>query len=227
MNRGKVSIDKTPLGKKAADIIRQRIIKGVYNQGARLIEEELAGEFDISRACIRDAFLILESEGMVKRERNKYTKVLKLKQNEIEDLFRFRLILELHSIETCIEKKCIPADTLQQCIKEMDKAMGENNINSFKYVENDLSFHEAIVESANNVYVTKIYKSIKYQIMTLLYFLFNRFKEEFSLRGKGQHYKISEFMEKGDVKNAQEFLKEHIQNNLDFVIKLNKRVEAS
>jgi DNA-binding GntR family transcriptional regulator len=46
------------------------------------------------------------------------------------------------------------------------------------------------------------------------------------VQGMGQHYKIAAFMEKGDIKSAQDFLREHIQNNLDYVIKLNKRAET-
>jgi DNA-binding GntR family transcriptional regulator len=220
-----IHIDKAAYGQKAANIIRQRIIEGVYAQGQRLIEENLAEEYDISRGCIRDAFLILESEGMVKSERNKYTKVLKLNQKDIADLFRFRLILELFSIENCIEKNCIPAEKLNRCMEAMDIAMDVNKINSFKYVEQDLNFHEALIQSTNNDYVINIYKSIKYQIMTLLYFLYSMFKEEFSVQGRGQHHQIAEFLKNNDVGNSQKFIREHIENNLDFVIKLNKKAE--
>ena len=76
------------------------------------------------------------------------------------------------------------------------------------------------------MYVINIYKSIKYQLMTLLFSLYNMFKEDFSVQGMGQHNKIAAFMEKGDIKSAQDFLREHIQNNLDYVIKLNKRAET-
>ena len=226
MDSEKTGIDKTPLGQKAANIIRQRIIEGIYAQGSRLIEEKLAGEFNISRNCIRESFLILESEGMVRSERNKYTKVIKLKQKEIEDLFLFRMTLEMLSIETCIQKSCIPVEKLNHCVKKLDKMINKKTMNSFEYVEADLHFHEIIVISSQNMYVINIYKSIKYQLMTLLFSLYNMFKEDFSVQGMGQHNKIAAFMEKGDIKSAQDFLREHIQNNLDYVIKLNKRAET-
>ena len=225
MKKSSIHIDKTAYGQKAANIIRQRIIEGVYAQGQRLIEEDLSEEFNISRGCIRDAFLILESEGMVKSERNKYTKVLKLDQKDIADLFRFRLILELSSVEICIEKKCIPAEKLEHYMESMDIALDVNKINSLKYVEHDLNFHEALIQSTNNAYVINIYKSIKYQIMTLLYFFYNMFKEEFSVQGRDQHHKIVEFLKNSDVENSQKLLKEHIENNLEFVIALNKKAE--
>ena len=226
MDSEKTSIDKTPLGQKAANIIRQRIIEGIYAQGSRLIEEKLAGEFNISRNCIREAFLILESEGMVRSERNKYTKVIKLKQKEIEDLFLFRMTLEMLSIETCIQKNCIPVEKLNHCVKKLDKMINKKTMNSFEYVEADLHFHEIIIISSQNMYVINIYKSIKYQLMTLLFSLYNMFKEDFSVQGMGQHNKIAAFMEIGDIKSAQDFLREHIKNNLDYVIKLNERAES-
>ena len=226
MKKDIIQIDKTAYGQKAANIIRQRIIEGIYSQGQRLIEENLAEEYNISRGCIRDAFLILESEGMVKSERNKYTKVLKLSQKDIIDLFRFRLALELFSVEECIEKSCVPADKLNRCLMEMDIAIDEGKINSFKYVEQDLNFHEALIQCTQNNYVINIYRSIKYQVMTLLYFLCSMFKEEFSIQGRGQHHKIAEFLRNGDVENSQKFLREHIDNNLEFVISLNKKAES-
>jgi DNA-binding GntR family transcriptional regulator len=220
-----INIDKTPLGQKAANIIRQRIVEGIYSQGSRLIEEELASEFGISRVCVRDAFLMLEAEGMVERERNKYTKVLKFKQSDIENLFKFRLALELLAVETCIEKNCVPKEKMKQCIKTLHKVLDKSVINSLDFVEADLNFHEAIIASAGNTYVINIFKSIKYQLMTLLFSLYNMFQQEFSVQGVDQHNHIIEYMEKGDTIRAQEFLKDHIKNNLDYVMQLNERAE--
>jgi DNA-binding GntR family transcriptional regulator len=221
VKKNAINIDKAPLGQKAADIIRQRIIEGSYSQGSRLIEEELAAEFGISRACIRDAFLMLETEGMVERERNKCTKVLKFNQEDIENLFKFRLALELLAVETCIEKNRVPGEKLKQSLKVLDRVMKKSSINSLEFVEADLAFHEAIVQSSGNAYVINVFKSLKYQMMTLLYSLNTIFREEFSLEGVGQHERILESMEKGDAAKAGEILREHIQNNLIHIMRLN------
>lgn len=226
MNGENYNIDKTPLGQKAANIIRQRIIEGRYAQGSRLIEKKLADEFSISRNCVREALLILETEGMVRSERNKYTKVLNLKLKEIEDLFLFRMTLELLSIETCIKKKCVPVEKLNHCVMKLDEILNKKVTNSFEFVETDLCFHETIIISSKNIYVINIFKSIKYQLMTLMFSLYNKFKEEFSVQGLDQHHRIVDFMEKGDIKSASDFLREHVQNNLDYVIMLSERAES-
>lgn len=221
MNK-RLTIDKAPLGQKAADIIRQRIIEGVYPQGSRLIEEDLASEFSISRACVRDAFLMLESEGMVRRERNKCTTVMTFSSEDIEHLFRFRMALEILAVETCIEKRRVPKERLEKCLKALDRVLAKPAVNSLEFVETDLDFHEAIIKSTDNPYLQNVFRSIKYQLMTLLFSLYSRYTEQFSGRGVGQHYRMIEVMALGDIEKARQHVREHIQNNLDFVMELNQ-----
>ena len=224
MNK-QLTIDNAPLGQKAADVIRTRIIEGVYAQGSRLTEEDLSGEFNISRACVRDAFLILEAEGMVRRERNKCTTVLQLAAEDIENLFKFRLALELLAVETCIEKHCVPKEQLEKCMKTLDRVLARPKVNPLEFVEADLNFHEAIILSAANPYLENVFRSIKYQLMTLLFSLYSRYTEQFSGRGLGEHHRMIETMVQGDAGKACQHLREHIQNNLDFVMELNGRIQ--
>jgi DNA-binding GntR family transcriptional regulator len=51
------------------------------------------------------------------------------------------------------------------------------------------------------------------------------FKEEFEVQGRDQHHNIIEFLKNKDIKNSKKLLKEHIDNNLEFVIALNKKAE--
>lgn len=226
MNK-QLTIDKAPLGQKAAKVIRERIIEGVYAQGSRLTEEDLAGEFNISRACIRDAFLMLESEGMLRRERNKCTTVLTLEPEDIENLFKFRLALELLAVETCIEKGCVPRERLEKCMKALDRALAKPKVNPLEFVEADLNFHEAIIQSAGNPYIETVFRSIKYQLMTLLFSLYSRYTEQFSGRGLGEHHRMIEYMAQGDTEKACSHLREHIRSNLDFVMELNHRIQKT
>jgi len=220
-----LTIDKAPLGQRAADIIRERIIEGEFAQGSRLIEEELAGELGISRACVRDAFLILESEGMVHRERNKCTTVMQLSPEDIEHLFKFRMAIELLAVETCIEKNCVPMEALQQRLKALDRVLEKAKVNPLEFVETDLEFHEAVIRAAGNPYLDNVFRSIKYQLMTLLFSLYSQYTAQFSGQGVGQHHKMVEYMAGGDVKKACQHVREHIQNNLDFVMEISQRLQ--
>ena len=58
-----------PLGRNAslgaADLIRRAIIDGRVVPGQRLKEEELAQQLGISRTPVREALLVLQTEGLV------------------------------------------------------------------------------------------------------------------------------------------------------------------
>lgn len=58
-------IQRNPLAKNVASILRKGIIQGKFSQGERLPEVWLSKQLGVSRAPIREAFRILEIEGLV------------------------------------------------------------------------------------------------------------------------------------------------------------------
>lgn len=83
----------------AADEIRSRILGGSFAPGFQLKQEDLAQEFGISRIPIREALLLLESEGLVKIMPHRGAVVVKLSAEEIEELFNMRMLLEPFLLE--------------------------------------------------------------------------------------------------------------------------------
>ena len=65
-------LDNQSLSGKAADFLRRQIIQGIFEQGSRHGEEDLAASLAVSRACIREALQMLEAEGLVRRIRNRH-----------------------------------------------------------------------------------------------------------------------------------------------------------
>ena len=52
-------------------VLRERIVRRTLPPGARLAENDLAREFNVSRAKVRDAFGILEERGLIERIPNR------------------------------------------------------------------------------------------------------------------------------------------------------------
>ena len=63
-------LDYRTLRESVADEIRMKIINGELVPGARIVEQELASEFGISRGPVREALRQLEEEGLVEYARN-------------------------------------------------------------------------------------------------------------------------------------------------------------
>jgi GntR family transcriptional regulator len=93
-----------PLYHQVAGILRQRIEDGIYPVGGRLLaEDELAAEFDVSRATIRQAVGELVIEGLVVRRQGRGTYVEARDTKVLQQRFRGSLgdlIHESHRAKT-------------------------------------------------------------------------------------------------------------------------------
>lgn len=93
------SLKHKTISTAAADEIRNRILSGSFAPGFQLRQEELAREFGISRIPIREALLLLESEGLVRIMPHRGAVVVSLNAEEIEELFNMRMLLEPFLLE--------------------------------------------------------------------------------------------------------------------------------
>lgn len=93
-----------PLYHQVAGVLRQRIEDAIYPVGGRLLsEDELAAEFEVSRATIRQAVGELVMEGLVVRRQGRGTYVEARDRNVLQQRFRGSLgdlINESHRAKT-------------------------------------------------------------------------------------------------------------------------------
>ena len=60
------ALKRSNLAVSVADLLRESIAVGKIAAGSRLVESEVANQLNISRGPIREAFRILETEGLLK-----------------------------------------------------------------------------------------------------------------------------------------------------------------
>jgi len=97
---GDAAVDTTvgsrhlPLSRAVVDALRAGIIRGDYAQGERLVEEEIAARFDVSRNPIREALRALSIEGFVVIEPRRGARVASIDGARARELFELRAPLE-------------------------------------------------------------------------------------------------------------------------------------
>ncbi|WP_405528587.1 GntR family transcriptional regulator [Streptomyces avidinii] len=74
--------------------IRDDIVSGSFEPGARLTEEVLARRYGVSRVPVREALRTLESEGFVTTRRHAGACVAEPTEQEAADLLELRMLLE-------------------------------------------------------------------------------------------------------------------------------------
>ncbi|MFF2327172.1 MULTISPECIES: GntR family transcriptional regulator [unclassified Streptomyces] len=78
----------------ALEQLRQAILRGEMAPAQRLVENELAEQYDVTRASIRAALLDLASEGLVERIRNRGSRVRVVTVEEAVEITECRRALE-------------------------------------------------------------------------------------------------------------------------------------
>jgi DNA-binding GntR family transcriptional regulator len=81
------------LPEQIANALVEGIIRGKFKPGERLLETELALRFGVSRGPVREAFRIVEKEGLVEVRPRYGAFVAKLSAKDVADIFEVRGIL--------------------------------------------------------------------------------------------------------------------------------------
>jgi len=104
----------------ALTTLRQAILDGTIEPGARLRQEDLAVVFDASRIPVREALRALEHEGLVTSEPHRGFTVTTLDADQIEEVYDLRAVLEGHAVRLAIPLLTAQdLDELQQLYDEM------------------------------------------------------------------------------------------------------------
>ena len=75
-------------------VLRDRITNHELPPGTKLIEQDLAATFSVSRARVRDTFAVLEQRGLIERIPNRGAIVARLTAKQVIDLYETREVLE-------------------------------------------------------------------------------------------------------------------------------------
>ncbi len=93
-----------PRSETLVDALREAILTGRYAPGARLVQDDLAAAFGVSRIPLREALRRLEGEGLVVISPNRGAIVRPLAPKDVVDLYDLRLALESLAIRRAAER---------------------------------------------------------------------------------------------------------------------------
>jgi DNA-binding GntR family transcriptional regulator len=81
------------LPEQIAQSVGNAIIDGKYEAGTRILEKQLADDFEVSRGPVREALRILEREGLVQLQARRGAQVVQFDPEELRQIFQVRASL--------------------------------------------------------------------------------------------------------------------------------------
>lgn len=151
----------TSCAERVYEHVRAGILDRRFADNEMLAEGRIAQETGVSRTPVREALLRLQSEGMVALLPKRGALVLPVSAQEASDLLATRELVETHCAQQIIDE-----NRGAQVAAELDIAIGHLQLAEFTgdvtgYVAADREFHAAIVDSAGNRILSRLYASLR------------------------------------------------------------------
>lgn len=151
---------RTSLSEATAELLRERIIAGAFEPGARLVEADIARQIGTSRGPVREALAMLRAEGLVRDEPGRGTYVASLGRRDIEEIYEVRAGLESVAARLVIERHDDAAlAALDRALERMQRASARGDRQAF--VDADLALHGELCTLSGN---DRLYRAWEAQI---------------------------------------------------------------
>ena len=96
------SLQATDSTARAYEHLRAAILSGELAPGSEYSQVQLAEDLALSRTPLREAFRLLQTEGLVHADFNRRVQVAPLTLDDLEDLYAMRIMLEPLAVQLCV-----------------------------------------------------------------------------------------------------------------------------
>ena len=160
LGRSTVASKGRPLREFIRDCIRDRISDGTYPPGTRLVERELAADFEVSRLPVREALRMLNTEGFVEMLATRGVIVRQLSRTDVEELFDVREALETTAFRKAAQR-ATTADTerMQALAAKAERAIVDGDRDTLHAC--NVEFHDIVPEMARNKVLVQMLEPIE------------------------------------------------------------------
>ena len=132
---------------KVYNAIREAIVAGHLSTGARITEQQLAREFEVSRIVIRETLQHLANDGLVVQNSYKGTFVVKLEPPDVDEIISIRAILEQLAVRQARQRFTNEDKAL---LRRMAKTLERASRYTEEYAQLDHELHGALWQMSGN-----------------------------------------------------------------------------
>lgn len=203
-------VERAPtLATAAAKNVRDGILRGEILPGEPLHEVELSNVLNISRGTLREAFRLLQSEGLVDIFPHRGAFVAKLSPKKVTEIYTLRALLESYAVRLALENQAYSeADFLK--MKALVKQLGEleKTTNSAGSVEVDMQFHQLICHCCGHELLLEVIGNL--QSLTLMFILNTKLYQSDRQHDDVTHQAVLDAILEENPEAAEQTVRQHI-----------------
>jgi DNA-binding GntR family transcriptional regulator len=204
-------LSRVRLADEVFQVLRDRIYTGRYAPGQSLPQVKIASELQISRTPLREAFRMLEREGLVTVGTNGTVRVISGDLQKLLDAYELREVIDGLAARLVAQRAGRRvAERLEPLLAEQRAAL--DPWTPKRYTEANVSFHAAIFELADNAFVSGQLPLVR---ITAQVFTPNALlSQERVYSAIAEHVAILEAIMQGDPVRAETSARNHIRHSI-------------
>lgn len=199
-----------PTSIEIAEGVRERIRRGSYAPGQRLIEIDLASEFGVGRGRVREVFRTLVGEGYLEFIENRGVYVKRFGREEILEMGRVREVLE--GLAACLaaeaDKSAEDVSRLQAQQDALDAACTDHDIDAFN--RENYAYHATICAMARNRHIEEFLERVRLPLYRL--HLPRSFTADSMAHSNRDHQVITAAILSGNPDAAEAAMRAHVRS---------------
>jgi DNA-binding GntR family transcriptional regulator len=193
------------LANEIADDLRQLIERGDYAPGAPLRQEEIAARLRVSRIPVREAFRLLEADGIVTVHANRGAFVTEFDADGVAELFDLRLILERDLLTAACPR--LTTAELDRIRLIDDQLAGTRS--PHEWIALDEAFHFSMYDAANRPQTLALARTLRRSLNS--YYLRYLAPGARAAKWQAEHQKLYRAVRRRNMTAAAAALEEHLR----------------
>ena len=203
-----------PRSEGLVDALRESILTGRYAPGTRLVQDDLAEAFGVSRIPLREALRRLEGEGLVVISPNRGAIVRPLAPKDVVDLYDLRLALEALVLRRAAERYADLRATTKARHALARQAIAARNLTALFRLDRD--FHADLAAASDNPHLVAALGAQWSQIMRVMHAYFQA--GDYPVDTWDDHEAIAEAVAHGQAELAIERMSAHLNGSRDRIL---------
>ncbi len=194
------------LAKRVYLSIRSMILTRRLTGGDIVSEDRLAAELSTSRTPVREALLLLQSEGLIEKQVNQPFRVRIVSNREYFQTMRLRELLEGEAISMAVDK--IDPAGLDDVERDMLTLKANPAVPAESHWAADEKLHDMIADASGNAVMAQVIRDLRVTGRIFeLSGLPSRFRPDTE-----EHLQIIEALKSGDAARARDSMVAHIRS---------------
>jgi len=188
-----------------AEALRQAIGHGLFGEGQSLRQDEIAGQFGVSRIPVREALRQLEVEGLVTFHPNRGAMVAVLSVSEAQEICEIRVVLETMALELAIPQLSdLDLGRASELLQTIQRAVTPE-----QWADLNWQFYMALYTPANRARLLSLINMLHVNIDR--YMRLQRAESTTKSKALADYQELLDACWRRDSKSATQILRQHLE----------------